>query len=103
MRGWSFGGNRLGPPRFEARPQTSIQRPPFVTHQGGTEANFGRQTPRPSAEFGRHGPLHDDRDGPAGPPSADAASGESQGREVRRYGGGQARRDGGPGPSRDRL
>src|SRR3989449_6542343 len=103
MRGWSFGGNRLGPPRLEVRPQRSIQRRPFVTHQGGTDANFGWQTPRPSADFGRHGPLHDDRDGPAGEPSEDGPSGEPEGRDVRRDGGGQARGHGGPRPPRERL
>src|SRR5947209_13822819 len=84
-------------------PQRSIRPRTFASRRGGTSANFGRQAPWPPADFGRHGAVHDDRDGPAGEPPEDAPSGESEGRDVRRDGGGQARRHGGPRPPRERL
>src|SRR2546425_11480010 len=84
-------------------PQRSIWPRPLATHRGGMDADFGRQTPRPPTDFGRYRPLHDDRDGPAGEPSEDAPSGESEGRDVRRDGGGQGRRHGGPRPSPEAL
>src|SRR2546422_7092355 len=84
-------------------PQRSIPHHPFANRRGGTSANFGRQAPRPPADFGRHGAVHDDCDGPAGEPPEDAPSGESEGRDVCGDGGGQARRHGGPRPPRERL
>src|SRR5207245_9771726 len=97
------GGNGFVASLRPGTPQRSIWPGSYASHRGGTDADFGRQTPRPSADFGRHGPLHDDRDGPAGEPPEDGPSGESEGRDVRRDGGGQARRHGGAGPSRERL
>src|SRR2546426_6904886 len=84
-------------------PQRSIPHHPFASCRGGTSANFGRQAPRPPADFGRHGAVHDDRDGPAGEPPEDAPSGESEGRDVCGDGGGEARCHGGPRPPRERL
>src|SRR3989475_4495276 len=84
-------------------PQRSIRYGTFAKYRGGTSANFGRQAPRPPADFGRHGAVHDDRDGPAGEPPEDAPSGESEGRDVCGDGGGEARRHGGPRPPRERL
>src|SRR2546428_12196156 len=83
-------------------PQRSIWPRPLATHRGGMDADFGRQTPRPPTDFGRYRPLHDDRAGPAGEPSEDAPSGESEGRDVRRDGAGQAQRHRGPRPLRER-
>src|SRR2546422_6384361 len=84
-------------------PQRSIRPRTFASRRGGTSANFSRQAPRPPADFGRHGAVYDDRNGPAGEPPEDAPSGESKGRDVRRDGGGEARRHGGPRPPRERL
>src|SRR5438093_3703619 len=84
-------------------PQRSIWLRPFASRRGGTSANFGRQAPRAPTDFGRHGALHDDRDGPAWEPPEDAPSGESEGRDVRRDGGGEARRHGGPRAPCERL
>src|SRR3989441_12040936 len=81
-------------------PQRSIPHHPFANRRGGTSANFGRQAPRPPADFGRHGAVHDDRDGPAGEPPEDAPSGESEGRDACGDGGGQARRHGSSRPPR---
>src|SRR5437879_9591035 len=64
--------------------------------RGWNDTYFGRQAPRPPADFGRHRSLHDDRDGPAGEPPEDAPSGEPEGRDLRGDGGRQARRHGGP-------
>src|SRR3989449_4448009 len=84
-------------------PQRSIRYWTFAKYRGGTSANFGRQAPRPPADFGRHGAVHDDRDGPAGEPSEDAPSGESEGRDACGDGGGEARSHGGSRPPRERL
>src|SRR3989441_6923594 len=86
-----------GPPQRSIRPRT------FASRRGGTSANFGRQAPRLPADFGRHGAVHDDRDGPAGEPSEDAPSGESEGRDACGDGGGEARSHGGSRPPRERL
>src|SRR5689334_15780495 len=48
----------------------------FRDSRGENGADFRRQAPRPPADLGRHGPLHDDRDGPAREPPEDAPSGE---------------------------
>src|SRR5439155_24823851 len=76
---------------------------PFATTRGGTDADFGRQAPRPPADFGRHRSLHDDRDGPAGEPPEDVASGGPEGRDLCGDGGRQAGGDERPGSPRERL
>src|SRR6266508_2841483 len=62
----------------------------LASRRGGTTADFGGQAPRPPTDLGRLGPVHDDRDGPAGEPPEDAPSGKPEGHVVRGDGGGQA-------------
>src|SRR5207302_2215739 len=71
--------------------------------RGWNDTYFGRQAPRPPADFGRHRSLHDDRDGPAGEPPEDAPSGEPEGGDLCGDGGRQARRHAGPRAACERV
>src|SRR5256712_12215275 len=65
-----------------ASPGSAAQRSiglPRLQYAGGVGADFDWQAPRAPTDLGRHGPLHDDRDGPAGEPPEDVSSGEPEG------------------------
>src|SRR3989475_5466299 len=89
-----------------ASPGSAAQRSiglPRLQYAGGVGADFDWQAPRAPTDLGRHGPLHDDRDGPTGEPPEDASSGEPEGHHVRGDGGGQDRRHPSPRARRERL
>src|SRR5438309_2855440 len=71
--------------------------------RGWNDTYFGRQAPRPPADFGRYGSLRDDCDGPAGEPPEDAPSGQPEGGDLWGDGGRQARRHGGPRAACERV
>src|SRR5947209_7207983 len=89
-----------------ASPGSAAQRSiglPRLQYAGGVGADFDWQAPWAPTDLGRHGPLHDDRDGPTGEPPEDASSGEPEGHHVRGDGGGQDRRHPSPRARRERL
>src|SRR5438309_304302 len=94
------------PAHSVASPGSAAQRSiglPRLQYAGGVGADFDWQAPWAPTDLGRHGPLHDDRDGPTGEPPEDASSGEPEGHHVRGDGGGQDRRHPSPRARRERL
>src|SRR2546428_14192753 len=77
--GWYVAAPSVASPGSAAQRSIGL---PRLQCAGGVGADFDRQAPRAPTDLGRHGPLHDDCDGPAGEPPKDASSGEPEGHHV---------------------